>query len=324
MLTAVKPAKFQIVVPVWGADYLQLLQTCLLPSLLAPGNLPAWPHGSQTELHIFIPPDDAKKLENSPVIQVLRHFCAVHFDLFEPESLKSWIRQRGEVNKYNLTHVLLCQALEAAHAQSASVFPLMADMVVGDGFFLFVEKIRQQGIQLLMHISPRVVKTEFLGLSKGYYGSPTCLKIPPLTLARLSLLSLHPHEKACFFDAPAFTDWPSHFYVRSGHQLIAHCFHMHPMYMFEPRPLSQAAFSTIDLDYVLQYTGDLSRVYVAQNHEMAACSLSNPEQDLHLSHAIAGQDRLKTLKMFSKYSAQPLHHWLFRQPIYYDLSDLQS
>lgn len=237
--------------PVWGADYLQLLQTCLLPSLLAPGNLPAWPHGSQTELHIFIPPDDAKQLGNSPVIQVLRHFCAVHFDLFEPESLKSWIRQRGEVNKYNLTHVLLCQALEAAHAQSASVFPLMADMVVGDGFFLFVEKIRRQGIQLLMHISPWVVKTEFLGLCKGYYRSPRCLKIPPLTLARLSLLSLHLHE-------------------------------------------------------------------------MAACSLSNPEQDLHLSHAIAGQDRLKTLKMFSKYSAQPLHHWLFRQPIYYDLSDLQS
>lgn len=315
--------RFQIIVPVWGADYLHVLQTFLLPSLLAPGNLPAWPHGAQTELHLLTPAPDAAKLEHSPIIQTLRHFCPVYFDLFEPETLKNWIRnQRGEVHKYNLTHVLLCQALEAAQAQSASVFPLMADMVVADGFFLFVEKLRQQGIQLLMHISPRVINSEFQALARPYFETPSCLRLSPQILARLSLQSLHPHEKACFFDAPVFTDWPSHFYLKSEQQLIAHCFHMHPLYMFEPKPLSQTAFSTIDLDYVLPYSRDLSRVYVAQNHETAACSLSHPEQDLHLSRPMTGPDRLQTLKTFSKYAAQPLHHWLFKQAVYFELEDL--
>lgn len=315
-------SRFDIIVPVWGALYCRTLVHFLLPSLLAPGNLPAWPYGGCTLLRLLTTHEDARWISEQVVLHRIRQWCQVDLTIFDLQELDAWLEKKAVPEKYARTHVLLTRAFEAAWADKADVLPLMADMVISDGFLQALQESLQQGIRLVMHPSPRVRIESFLPASLPYR-SQTALQLPPQTLAALSLKHLHAHEQACFWDAEEFSNWPSHLYIRHENQIYAHCLHMHPLYMHRPEPLPLEHFSTIDLDYLQQYAQDLDQIQVLQNDTASACSLSNPGNDISIhvgNPPPLSLSRTQKLRNFVQ-QCSPLHCWFFQQPVLYCLGE---
>ncbi|PIQ28212.1 hypothetical protein COW36_04760 [bacterium (Candidatus Blackallbacteria) CG17_big_fil_post_rev_8_21_14_2_50_48_46] len=313
------PSHFHIVVPVWGEFYRQTLLDFLLPSLLAGGNLPSWPFSESTRLRLFTSEEDALQIENSKVLDAIRSLCAVDMVIFELEDLKDWASKNFWFqDKYIYAHILQTLAFQDAHKENCSVLPLMADMVLSNGLLAYLAHRIQAGLRLLVYPSPRVRFESFNQASKPFRKSLS-LEMDSQRLAQLILKTLHPHEQACFLDAEEFTNWPSHFYVQSPQGVMAHCLHMHPLYMHQPTPPQMQEASTIDTDYLNQYLSCLDQAEVLQNHLGSACSVSNPHESesIHIGEPL-DLTRKEILMKFAK-EASPLHLWQFKQGVLFKI-----
>jgi hypothetical protein len=315
------PAALNILIPVWGAYYCHTLTTFLLPSLLAPGNLPAWPWRQQTTLQLLTTAQDAEILSKNGILTQFEPYCQVDFAIFDPIMLKLNGAYQEHASKYHVMSVVLSQAFQMAAQASADVIPLMADMILSDGFFHYLVDVQARGMVLLLHPSPRV-QSEGMGSALHQWRTGFQLSVPAGTLARETIRHLHPHEQACFLDAPEFTHWPSHFYIPEPGGVYAHCLHMHPMYMYQPRPLPPGQITTIDVGFIHPYADRYAHIEVASNRYFSACSLSNPQDDFQIqspeliNHPLSRFDLIRKLLSHS----HPIHQHLFWQGVYYDLT----
>ncbi len=74
----VKP-RVKVLVAVWGASYIEAFTRLALPSLLAPGNLPALGDATRLEVCILTSERDIPLIEANPAIKTLRTLCHVGF-----------------------------------------------------------------------------------------------------------------------------------------------------------------------------------------------------------------------------------------------------
>lgn len=78
MSSSLKP-RVKVLVAVWGASYIEAFTTLALPSLFAPGNLPALGDATQLEFCILTSERDIPLFEANPAIKALRSLCPVGF-----------------------------------------------------------------------------------------------------------------------------------------------------------------------------------------------------------------------------------------------------
>src|SRR5216683_5787762 len=74
------PSNIQILLPVWGARYTRDFLDLCLPSLLAPGNIPALSKLAPCTLVLLVPVRDAATIEQSPLWGLLQHCCKVRIE----------------------------------------------------------------------------------------------------------------------------------------------------------------------------------------------------------------------------------------------------
>src|SRR5690349_9965179 len=72
-------AGFQLIVPVWGEEYARFFAEVSLPTLMAPGNIPALPHPERHVLAIYTTPDDRHLIEAAPVFGAIAGAIRVEF-----------------------------------------------------------------------------------------------------------------------------------------------------------------------------------------------------------------------------------------------------
>src|SRR5262245_40464347 len=179
------PAEFiEVLVPVWGERYTRDFLDLGLPSLLAPGNLPALSTLGRCTFVLLAPAQDAAVIEGSPLWALVTACCTVRVVPID-----------DLVSDASSTVLTLAYALAfrmaGARALDTCFVQLVADYVVADGsLHAVVERViaGASGVLAGNFQVARELAAASLHQRKNHAG---VLAIDPRSLVALSLGALH-------------------------------------------------------------------------------------------------------------------------------------
>src|SRR3984957_18437911 len=138
------PKAVKFVLPVWGYSYVRHFLECSLPTLLAPGNIPAVVAALPTEFIIETSADDETYIREHPNFERLSRTCATQIRLID---------HLVTDGNYSTT-ITLAYAEVVRDAGEAMVdtcfFFLVADYIVADGSLANALKRMQRGISAII------------------------------------------------------------------------------------------------------------------------------------------------------------------------------
>lgn len=275
----------ELSVVVWGG-YIETMQYNLLPSLLAPNNLPALVRMHDATLTIAAPAGEAQRLRMQPICERVRALLPVRFSsipLTHPQG----------------PHGLLAETqmglLADAALNGVGCVMLAPDIVLADGALRTVGDEAARGTNALLVAGIRAdIRTAWHALERFRHDG--VLALAPRQLMRLLLEHLHPVTRSLIINGPQASRWPSHMYWHIGDEgLLARCFHLHPLYV---RPTTAATEDTIDGDYVektypdgkgvriITHTDDLALIELSETSHMAGTVYDRPPEQEGIAHWI--------------------------------------
>lgn len=263
-----------IIIPVWGEAYTRCLLDVGLPSLLAPGNLPALRREQGNLCHIVTTSADRATIEKSPVFDTLAAHIHVHFDDIgaDPETSDDRHKLQSHCNRVGIA---------AADERNAAMIFLNPDVVIADGGIKALSALLARGKRAIQVLAVRLVKEVAVPALIGKYAAPdrTRLTISPRELMRLALNNLHPLSMLNMYEKADLDLSPSGlFWVAAQEGLVCRCAHLHPM-LVHPRIRNAPFSTTIDDDYLRSACPDVGDEYVvADSDEFCACELSGMER----------------------------------------------
>lgn len=216
--------RVRVLLPTWNPFYVRMCLEFCIPSLLAPGNLPALAAETECELVILTREADRPLLEESPIYQALQAVLPVQIlDLSDlvVEGLYG----------FTLTYGFL-RAMEAcgeAMTRTHFVF-LVGDCVVADGSFRSLVRPILEGRSMVLGGNVRAVYEDVAETLRGRVTPETgALAVPPRELVAHTIRHLHPtalgrvyNQDACHVVQPNFLLWKV-----DEATLLCHCFSMH-------------------------------------------------------------------------------------------------
>ena len=121
------PKAIQLLLPVWGTNYIRQFLQVSLPTLLAPGNVPALVEALPCKLVILTSFDGAEMLKVHPGIQYVQSLCEVEFSIID-----DLITGDNYSTTVTLAYARAVQAAGAAMLDTCFFF-LISDYVIADG-----------------------------------------------------------------------------------------------------------------------------------------------------------------------------------------------
>ena len=252
---------FHLIVPVWGKTYTELFTDVCLPMLLTPGNIGVLDQANGDQFVIVTTWVDHLAIKRSLSYRRLQKKVSVEFVLID-----------GIVN-INNSHAAMSHCYGISMRRS-SVIPgethfifLTPDSFWPDGTFRELVSLSLHGVRVAMAGGLRLNSESMTTILKErIQQSPENPSIQIHELARLALDNLHQMSDALnlLSSRKEFLNvWPSHMYWinERDHQLIAHCFHLHPLMVLSSKVPVKIG-TTIDGEYLnnLPYTIDQYRV----------------------------------------------------------------
>lgn len=215
--------------PIWGAGYVRRFTDLALPSLLAPGNLPALADRFSVELLIYTTSEDARRLRAAPGLAAAARFCEVRIVIVAPSGDRMPEAHGGTMMKR-----LHQQGFDAAFEEGAGFMPLCADNVYGDGSLAALGAALRAGVRAVMVIGVSA-PPELRTILEGYPLVDGTLSITRRDLARhvLDLTGLRTAPSS--WDGRPFTNHPATLGWPAGHGRLNHCFHLGCALIFPER-----------------------------------------------------------------------------------------
>jgi hypothetical protein len=120
------PAKIEILLPVWGERYADDFLKLCLPSLMAPGNLPALSKFGHCTLVLMAPARETRTIEQHPLWALLLKVCSARI---------KYIDDLISQSSSTVLTLAFASAIRDAgrHALETCFIPLVADYVIADG-----------------------------------------------------------------------------------------------------------------------------------------------------------------------------------------------
>ncbi len=264
-------AGLHFIVPVWGVEYTRCFTELCLPTLLAPGNIPALPFADRHVFQIYTTASDREAIEASPSYRRLVRHMPVAFHQVR-------VHPQNSDNPYSIQSDCFRLAIRAADAADQAMVFLTPDMIMADGGLRSLAAIADRpNVRAVLGPGVRLVK-ETVGaalLSRHFRPADDSIAIAPRDLVRLLLTEMHPIAKAHFFNGESDNIFLSNLYWRAGTEgLIARCFHLHPFLVY-PRVKNAPFTTTVDGDYIEAACPDLAETYIcADSDEFCVCELS--------------------------------------------------
>lgn len=295
---------FHFIVPVWGRVYTKLFVDICLPMIMTSGNLGALEKSREDRFVIVTTWEDAQTIRGSSNYERLGELVRVEFILID-----------GLVDTGN-SHAAMseCYAMAMRHegvipGETYFVF-LTPDSFWSDGTFQRLIDLAAQGFQVVMAAGLRVQSEAMsLMLREEINKSPDNPTIPLARLVRMILGNIHQLSSAHnWLSKSGFLNvWPSHIYWinERDQQLIAHCFHLHPLMVLAPNA-NAAIGTTIDGEFLDNLRYPLDRYYVSQG-EFIGVELSPAERNWGQP---LGAPLLHQVIRFSLFHANS-RHWHF-------------
>ena len=183
--------------PVWGYSYVRNFLECSLPTLLAPGNVPAVVAALPTEFIIQTSVDDETYIREHPAFRQLASVCPTQIRLID---------HLVTDGNYSTT-ITLAYAEAVRDAGEAMVdtcfFFLVADYIMADGSLANALTRMQRGVSAIVVGNFQVAREDALPwLLDKLAGSKNTLALPPRVLMHWALNHLHPATLANIVNIP--------------------------------------------------------------------------------------------------------------------------
>jgi hypothetical protein len=196
---------------VWGDWHRTIFLDANLPTMLAPGNLPALAAGIDCQYLIYTTPQDAVCIARDATFQRMQSTVPTSFRLFRPSKTKNII---------TLHHEVWRTATEYARKLGAFILFMPPDVAWADGSFATLRSALEAGKRALFMTYPRVISETIVSdLAARFPQRPDgALVIKPRDMMALAIRHIHPlmaaSERATehFSVHPEMIIWP----VRGG------------------------------------------------------------------------------------------------------------
>jgi len=191
-----RPFYFGVVL--WGEEFLGYFLDYCLPSLLAPGNIPALENKADSRFLIYTTAEDWAVMRGQPVFALLaKQIEPVWLEMKRPADDTSKMRAMSE------GHTALAQAMHRAGVYGAFVYP---DTVFADGVVAEAQRLAKAGKKVVLANCPRFANEGFLSAltTRGVQrtGQPMVLK--PEALIALAIPHMHSETRRYEWEAPYF------------------------------------------------------------------------------------------------------------------------
>jgi hypothetical protein len=217
-------AAYSIIVPVWGTAHVSRFLDWVLPTWLAPGNLPELAARSEAELILLAPKADLERITAHGTVSRLRDICRL--ELIEIDDLVP-----GAIATVTLTLAFVRGARAAlAQGQRRLIF-LNADFVLADGSVAAIARRFDAGQKLLLCSSIRAREELVVPELNSRRQVDDAIVVPSREAVRLALDAQHPTALACRADQPLLhSSHPNQFFWRiDSTSLLLRAFLLFPL-----------------------------------------------------------------------------------------------
>jgi hypothetical protein len=252
------PSGFILSTPVWGAGHLNLFLSVGLPSLLSPGNLPAFAANANCRYRIYTRPSERALLEASSTFQQTKALLPIEIiDIEEEITVPHRTMSDCHIDTMGL----------ADREDAAAVF-VPPDCVWSDGSLKRLLTIANSGKSVVHMCGIRLDRDAVVPqLAEHATDGGRVLSLQPRALVGMALNHLHPIAYSHFWNEydgglmPANLMW-----TVPSEGLLLRCFHLHPLMVKSQVPFAKFS-STIDDDLVLYACPDKTRDHVVTDSD---------------------------------------------------------
>lgn len=247
-----------IPVAVCGERYVDRWLRYALPTLLAPGNLPALAQSYRIKLLLCSTHKDLQRLLASPLMTAARDIMGVRTIPLAQSMAELAPKIQFNVQKFNLMNVCHNYGVELAWQDDYGLVCGLGDAIYTDGSFKEVARhisagkraVISQGLDIRQE--PLDVLLEQNGVKRNEFSLP----IPPRTFARIAAQALHPVAQSMIWTSERFTHHPSVLYwPLGGHGVLVRGFHLYPVFLYPDRKAQIR--TTIDGDFLVDALSSL-------------------------------------------------------------------
>lgn len=240
------PTAIQCILPVWGLKFIRQFLEVGLPTLLAPGNLPALIQALPTRFIILTKLGDAEFIRHHPSFQKLSKMCSTEIRLIDHLITGS---------NYSTTITLgYTEAIRAAGQDMLNTcfFFLVSDYIVADGSFASILDRMMNGRSGVLVGNFNVVQEDAAPwLEEQLNQSPGVLAVSPRKLLRWAFNHLHPATIANTVNLPFSHNSHTNrlFWQVDGNTLIGRFYLMH-MICVRPETTNFMIGSSCDYSFI--------------------------------------------------------------------------
>lgn len=266
---AARPTELRvtIVTAVWGKWHLDMHLDVNLPTLLAPGNLPALAEYCDATYLIFTRKADFARLNSAPEIEALRRIMSVEFRWLDEADLKDPIATH---------HKAWAQATKEATERDSLVLLMPPDVAWGDNSFASVVERLKNGVRAIFMTYLRAESASFVeALLRRKSKDGIVNRVPPQEMVELCVRSLHPLMAAYLRDSEYFPIHPEMILWAVPGEGFAVRVLAREMFIFDPGCIELNSVSL-----VAQSLAEEELAFMADSDELFAVSLAPLGKDI--------------------------------------------
>jgi hypothetical protein len=306
-----------IITPVWGAEYSRLFADLCLPTLLAPGNIPALAQTPGCVYQIYTTPEDRKYLEASAALATLARYIRVEFHNIHDDV-------GADPNRYDVQSGCYRRGMAIADAVDAAMIFVNADVVMADGGIRTLRNLAESGKRAVLAMGVRLNKqAAWAEIVAGRHDPRTgTVSISASELAAIAVANLHQISRLHLYRGTEEEMHPAGLFWQVGREgLLMRCFHLHPL-LVRPKYKNTSFKGAIDDDYLLAACPDIADIHIIQNSDdLLACELS---EEMRRIPARPRSERDIDIAGWAYYNANNQHREYVKTTIYMHVAGIDS
>ena len=240
------PKAVKLLLCAWGYSYVRQFLEYSLPTMLAPGNIPALAAALPAEFVILTSADDESFISEHPAFKRLGSICQTRI-----HAIDHLISDGNYSTTITLAFTEAVRELGEAMIDTCFLF-LVSDYIVADGSFANVVKRVQQGTSAVVAGNMQVTRESALPwLEERLVGNELSLSLQPRELMQWALNNLHPLVLANMVNLPFShnTDSNRLFWRIDGNTILGRFYLMH-MLCVRPEVTDFVIGSSCDYSFI--------------------------------------------------------------------------
>jgi hypothetical protein len=277
--------RLYLAVAFWGEEYRRYFLDFCLPSLLAPGNIPAISDKASARLLIATNASDWAALQSEPIFAAARDLIPITQVQFDQTAYSD---SHGKMLVMSQAHKRLANRMFQDRAQGVFLYP---DMIAATGFISKLQELGEQGFSVVMFMNVRFANEGILSelREKGLARPGAPIAISPRELAKLTISNMHSELRRSDFEGTCDDFGSSSYYwvVTPGEDLLFHCGSWIPL-LIDYGSMNEhddTVFEswTLDGDYIAKNITDSKRVHFVRDTSDLFMISFTPESSVHYS-----------------------------------------